>query len=76
MVLLGLGIMGFVVRNEEAEHGDDLARVLASWSLVTWTVDRPRAQAATGAQRRAAVEGVWGNQTRIMPWPGFPMGLS
>jgi len=71
-----MGIIGPAARNKQAEHGDDLVRGLASWSLVTWTVDRPRAQAATGAERRAAVEGVWGNQTRIMPWPGFPMGLS
>ncbi len=44
-----LGIMGFACRNEEAEHGDDLVRLLVWWSLLVWTVDRLRAQAATGA---------------------------
>ncbi len=41
--------------NEEPEHGDDLARRLAWWSSMAWTVDRPRAQGARPA--RAAVAG-------------------
>ncbi len=56
---------------EEAEHGDDLVRGLACWSFLASAVDRPRAQAATGAERRAAVEGGWGNQICIMPHPAF-----